>query len=502
MKNIVVQSDYTFVAASKTITFDATYTGIEQKNIMLITHLSDGVIIYQFNKGGTKGGSLVGLVLTLEYNTTTYNDADELLIIIESDLFGGAGLTDAELRATAVPVSLSNNALETGGNIAAILAKIIAAPATAANQSTIITALSSLLTELQLKADLTDTQLVSAASLPLPSGAATSALQTTGNTSLASIITALGTLLTDAQLRASAVPVTGTVAITGAGDASAANQTTEIARLTSILAALVGTLVVSGTVTSNAGTNLNTSALALEATLQTILTQSDFDTKIGNLTETAPANDTASSGLNGRLQRIAQRITSLIALIPSALGSNTKSNSLSVALASDMKYQPVYGTTTSMTVTNLNSLANSATVGWQSAKISNLSTLATDYEIMIKLTMANTAPANDKAVYVYVCPFYTDDAGTTWYASSQGTTTLPTGTEGASTIASPNNLRLLGVLNYTTQNMVLQDSFFLSNAFGNRMPDAFSIIVINFSGAAIAASTNLVKYSPINEAIK
>ena len=42
---------------------------------------------------------------------------------------------------------------------------------------------------------------------------------------------------------------------------------------------------------------------------------------IGTLTETAPATDTASSGLNGRLQRVAQRITSLIALLPGALGA-------------------------------------------------------------------------------------------------------------------------------------------------------------------------------------
>lgn len=35
---------------------------------------------------------------------------------------------------------------------------------------------------------------------------------------------------------------------------------------------------------------------------------------IGSITETAPASDTASSGVNGRLQRIAQRITSLIGL--------------------------------------------------------------------------------------------------------------------------------------------------------------------------------------------
>src|SRR5689334_21635313 len=38
--------------------------------------------------------------------------------------------------------------------------------------------------------------------------------------------------------------------------------------------------------------------------------------KLGGVTETAPASDTASSGLNGRLQRIAQRLTSLIALFP------------------------------------------------------------------------------------------------------------------------------------------------------------------------------------------
>jgi hypothetical protein len=48
-------------------------------------------------------------------------------------------------------------------------------------------------------------------------------------------------------------------------------------------------------------------------------TEATLDTRTGALTETAPASDTASSGLNGRLQRIAQRITSLIALIPTAL---------------------------------------------------------------------------------------------------------------------------------------------------------------------------------------
>lgn len=53
------------------------------------------------------------------------------------------------------------------------------------------------------------------------------------------------------------------------------NLETTVARLTSILAALGGTLSVSGAVTANAGTNLNTSALALESggNLASILTQ-------------------------------------------------------------------------------------------------------------------------------------------------------------------------------------------------------------------------------------
>lgn len=68
-----------------------------------------------------------------------------------------------------------------------------------------------------------------------------------------------------------------------------------------------GELLVSGTVTATGG--------ATETTLGAT------NTEIGALTETAPATDTASSGLNGRLQRIAQRLTSIIALLPTALGA-------------------------------------------------------------------------------------------------------------------------------------------------------------------------------------
>jgi hypothetical protein len=61
---------------------------------------------------------------------------------------------------------------------------------------------------------------------------------------------------------------------------------------------------------------------------------------LGLTNETAPASDTAASGLNGRLQRIAQRITSLMALLPASLGQKTMANSLAVTLASDQSLLP------------------------------------------------------------------------------------------------------------------------------------------------------------------
>lgn len=66
---------------------------------------------------------------------------------------------------------------------------------------------------------------------------------------------------------------------------------------------------------------------------------------IGSLTETAPATDTASSGLNGRLQRIAQRLTSLIASIPSQ-GIAVASSSLPVVVAAATTYADASSTIT------------------------------------------------------------------------------------------------------------------------------------------------------------
>lgn len=162
-----------------------------------------------------------------------------------------------------------------------------------------------------------------------------------------------------------------------------------------------------------------------------------------------------------------------------------------------------YGSYTAMTVTNLQSLASSITAGWQSARVDNQSSVkALDFEIVIKLPTANTAPANDKCVYVYVSEAVTTDGGTTWLHDDVGTTTLPTGSEGTITVLSsatgPMSAKLLGTLPYNTQNMTMERTFKLSNVAGQFMPDGFSIILVNFTGAALSTGC-VVAYRAITE---
>lgn len=86
-------------------------------------------------------------------------------------------------------------------------------------------------------------------------------------------------------------------------------------------------------------TNINTTGLALNTSVDGLEGSVDgLESQTGIVTETAPASDTASSGLNGRLQRVAQRITTLLAVFPTTLDMNSGVKSAStqrVTLATD-----------------------------------------------------------------------------------------------------------------------------------------------------------------------
>lgn len=81
---------------------------------------------------------------------------------------------------------------------------------------------------------------------------------------------------------------------------------TKVAQLVTLPDAGGGTVTISGPLGRSADAASVSAALSTEDVAL-----------VGPLTETAPVSDTASSGLNGRLQRIAQRLTSLIAVFSS-----------------------------------------------------------------------------------------------------------------------------------------------------------------------------------------
>ena len=160
----------------------------------------------------------------------------------------------------------------------------------------------------------------------------------------------------------------------------------------------------------------------------------------------------------------------------------------------------LYGTYTAMTVTNLQSLANDATDpfgGWQSARVSNASTLAQDYEVLIDLSTANTAPANDSTAYVYIVPWMTTDGGTTWIAGGNfGTTTLPTGSEGTASISDPNSMRGPVAIPYKIAQQRLDRMFSIASVLGY-MPDGWSLAIRNCTGAALSTGC-VVSYRSLN----
>jgi hypothetical protein len=132
---------------------------------------------------------------------------------------------------------------------------------------------------------------------------------------------------------------------------------------------------------------ISAASLPLPTGASTLAEQQTQTTAIGSLTETAPATDTASSGLNGRLQRIAQRLTSLIGLFPSSIGTKTSADSLSVVLASDQVAIGVTPGTSSGTITSTLKTVGTSAVR---ATVSGSAPSATRKRLLIKPSKNNT----------------------------------------------------------------------------------------------------------------
>lgn len=74
----ILIENYTFSASAKTITFND-YMEINHSGVLVITNVTDGIIIYNFASPALSG-SVTNNVLTLTYSTTSMSDTDSLQI--------------------------------------------------------------------------------------------------------------------------------------------------------------------------------------------------------------------------------------------------------------------------------------------------------------------------------------------------------------------------------------------------------------------------------------
>jgi hypothetical protein len=78
----ILFEDYTFNAATKQITFNTTsVVGLEQ--LLVITNVTDNIIIYNF-ADPSAGGTVANNVLTLDYDTTSMSNTDNLQIFLDN----------------------------------------------------------------------------------------------------------------------------------------------------------------------------------------------------------------------------------------------------------------------------------------------------------------------------------------------------------------------------------------------------------------------------------
>ena len=105
-------ASYTFDASAKTITFSP---AISLKGLLVITNVTDGVIIYNFADPAL-GGVMPAGVLTLDYDTSAMSDSDDLQIWYD-DAVASVAVTAAALP---LPSGAATATLQGGGLPAAL----------------------------------------------------------------------------------------------------------------------------------------------------------------------------------------------------------------------------------------------------------------------------------------------------------------------------------------------------------------------------------------------
>lgn len=158
-------------------------------------------------------------------------------------------------------------------------------------------------------------------------------------------------------------------------------------------------------------------------------------------------------------------------------------------------FTQTYGATSTLAATSLGTLTHSAMTSAslsiaQSASVSNTSAGALDVQVQVSFR-SGTAVTNGKAVYVYGVASEDSTRWTQGYTASDVTTTME----------SPSQAVLLGVVPVgATGTTYVSSVFSLAAAFG-RVPRNWGLVFVNDTGAALATATGVpaLSYTNITE---
>lgn len=273
-------------------------------------------------------------------------------------------------------------------------------------------------------------------------------------------ITTIQTLDYDTGAGTATTPIMG-VALPASGGPVAGGTTTNPIQV----ADAGGSLTVDGTVTANAGTNLNTSALALETggNLATLAGAVD-GTEVQVDVLTLPAIPAGTNNIGD---------VDVLTLPALAAGTNV------IGYVGD---KPTYAAKATITWTGT-SLANGS--ARESTVIDNTTNRYRDARIRIQTKGQASGTAYIDA-YVYTA------LGDTTYTDGA------TGSDAAFTAASRLNARYLGSIRMN-QTTAVAAELLLSDVFAT-MPDKWGLIIINNSGAALSATggDHVLEYEGVN----
>lgn len=179
-------------------------------------------------------------------------------------------------------------------------------------------------------------------------------------------------------------------------------------------------------------------------------------------------------------------------------GQATMANSQPVVVASDQSsllVSPRVVGTTPVTLTAANSLlatlsnGNAVNSGRIDISYSTTGNNYSDVLIGIRCTTGTSVPTGEKAVYVYIVPWYKVNNTPTWIPASVGASTDIGDTPSTFTPGTVHSMKLASVLPTNGAGTILSDVILLSNVLGRNLPDGFSIVVQNVTGFALQAGT-------------